>query len=211
MRDEHVELLISRLAGDEAGPEGWNEFAEVAASRPELWHELALAQRDQVTLARMVTHAGDVADAVEVPDGAGAATRERWRPGWVLAMTGWTGWAVAASMVAAILIARPGAPRSPAPPTTGDVRTAATTPASVDDAFEAYLQAGRASGQVVGEMPTKVLIETRPGPQGQGFEVLYLRGVLERTTVPDLYHFEGQNEQGRPSLVRWQDVPGEPM
>ena len=52
------------------------------------------------------------------------------------------------------------------------------------------------------EMPTRVLVESRPADGGNGYEVLYLRQVLERTVVPDLYRFDGRDERGVATLVR---------
>ena len=60
-------------------------------------------------------------------------------------------------------------------------------------------------------MPERVLIETRPSETGRGYELLYLRQILERTVVPDLYKFYGQDEMGRPTLVRYDGDAGPPM
>ena len=69
------------------------------------------------------------------------------------------------------------------------------------DAFQAYLERGQEAGRVVGEMPAKVLLEAQPSAQGSGYEVLYLRQIMERAVVSDLYEF-GVDERGRPVPVR---------
>jgi hypothetical protein len=48
-------------------------------------------------------------------------------------------------------------------------------------------------------------------PSGQGYEVLYLRQVLERTVVDDLYQVNGQTEHGRPTLERVQQPHPNPI
>jgi hypothetical protein len=82
---------------------------------------------------------------------------------------------------------------------------------TADEAWNAYIAKGRESGAVVGEMPAKVLIESRPNPSGEGYELLYLRQVVERTIVPDLYQYTGQDESGRPTPVRYQPQTGGPL
>ncbi len=77
-------------------------------------------------------------------------------------------------------------------------------PSTPAEALQAYFDLGCASGQVVAEMPTKVLLDARPLPTGDGYQVLYLRQMLEQMTVPDLYHVEGEDEWGQPTLVRWE-------
>lgn len=74
---------------------------------------------------------------------------------------------------------------------------------SAADAWQAYLQKGRESGEVVGEIPNKLLVDSKPALSGNGVEVIYVRQVMERAIVPDLYEFAGRDEAGRPTLVRY--------
>ncbi|NUQ68803.1 MAG: hypothetical protein HUU18_11065, partial [Phycisphaerales bacterium] len=58
---------------------------------------------------------------------------------------------------------------------------------SASDALQEYLDRGRQDGLVIGELPDKVLVQTRPIGNGGGMEVVYLRQIVERTRVDDLY------------------------
>jgi hypothetical protein len=80
--------------------------------------------------------------------------------------------------------------------------------ATADQAWNAYLAKGREAGLVVAEVPTKILIESRPAPSGEGVELLYLRQVVERTIVPDLYEFTGKDERGLPAPTKYTPPTG---
>jgi hypothetical protein len=58
-------------------------------------------------------------------------------------------------------------------------------PQTASEAFNEYLAKGKQTGLVVGEVPARVLIEARPMKSG-GYEVTYLRQVLERRRVREL-------------------------
>ena len=77
---------------------------------------------------------------------------------------------------------------------------------SPDDALAEYLRLGKEQGQVVAELPQRVVVESRPAPGGAGYEVLYLRQVLERAVVSDLYR-TGVDDAGRRVLLP-ASVPG---
>ena len=66
--------------------------------------------------------------------------------------------------------------------------------AQPDQAFDRYLNAGQSNGQVVGEMPEQIVIETRPMQDGT-IEVLYLRQIIERRIIDHAYR-EVQDESG---------------
>ncbi len=144
----------------------------------------------------------------------------------------WTGWAVAAALVAAWSLsitvggsrsARPAPTERSARPLvastggadgghkvsgareTGPVKAPVpVTPVSTQQAFRQYLERGQAEGTVLGVMPRRVILETRPNPDGRGYELIYLQQIMERTVVPDLYQLEGLDERGRPGLVRYE-------
>jgi len=69
---------------------------------------------------------------------------------------------------------------------------------SPNQALDAYLTLGRESGSVVGELPGKPIIERRSLGEGEGFEVVFVRQIVERSRVPALFSFEGSNEFGDP-------------
>ena len=62
-------------------------------------------------------------------------------------------------------------------------------------------RAGQKAGSVVGEVPTKAMVEVRPAENGQGYEVIYIRQILERVHVPELYRATGVDDRGQPRLV----------
>jgi hypothetical protein len=205
MIDEHADELISQTIDAGAGDATWQEFTSRADAQPRLWQQLAESQRDELSLIRAMAEASVVADAVAAP-----AITLRAEAAHVAAhvdrsmrIRQWSGWAVAALVTIALFL-RTGLPlrNSPVPGTSmtslgSPVQTAA-------DAFNSYIQKGQESGAVVGEVPAKVLVDTRPAPSGNGYELLYLRQVLERTVVPNLYEVNGQNELGQPTLVRYE-------
>ena len=84
-------------------------------------------------------------------------------------------------------------------------------PPTAVDLFQAYLQKGRQEEMVIGEVPEKILIDSRSMPSGEGYELLYLRQILERAIVPDLYQFTAQDALGRPTLVRFEQPVGPSM
>ena len=82
--------------------------------------------------------------------------------------------------------------------------------ASAAELLAAYLDKGRQEDFVIAEVPQRVLIETRPNVTGHGYELIYLRQILERTVVPDLYQFN-HDESGQPTLVRYDGDNGPSM
>jgi hypothetical protein len=113
------------------------------------------------------------------------------------------GWAVAAVLALAFLGNRVGVINMNAPA----ANTAGLTsiPANYfqvnnpDDALALYRTQGKQAGRVIAEVP--VLLESRPAATGRGFEVVYVRQILERAQVNDLYRFT-QDEANRPVPVR---------
>jgi hypothetical protein len=77
--------------------------------------------------------------------------------------------------------------------------------AAGDDAASAalreYLRVGADSGRVVGEMPRKVLMHAEPAADGRGYDVVYVRQIVERARVGGMYRFS-QDEAGRVTPVR---------
>src|SRR5690606_31652773 len=109
----------------------------------------------------------------------------------------WTGWLVAAvlALAAAMGWLRPEMVNQPHP----SVRTAGWTVENPEEAMEAYLTLGRQQDRVLGEIPERVLLESRPLDGGNRFEVLYVRRFIERAQVDDIMRFTGaRDEAGRP-------------
>jgi hypothetical protein len=68
------------------------------------------------------------------------------------------------------------------------------------DFMDGYKERAAKDGTLVAEMPQRVVLESRPTPDGKGHEVLYIRQFIERAVVDDLYKF-GVDESGRPMMV----------
>ncbi len=200
-----VDLLLSRIIDGEAGTADWSSFKLLAEREPSLWRELAEAQRQQADLAAEVACAVSVADAVDVPfhEHASVQLRERFR----LVGT-WGGWAVAA-MVALAWTAGLIGPSGQPGPSDNRASLLPTSFGSPADALRYYVDEGQKQGQVVGEVPAKVLLNSRRQATGEGFEVIYVRQIVERAVVDDLYRF-GSDELGQPVPVPVEFTPARP-
>lgn len=215
MNAERAEILISRLIDGEAGAAEWHEFQALAADAPALWRELAESQRQNVLLGAAVAEATKAAAAIDLPDLADEPTRrvavEVSRGPWHQRVSAYVGWGVAAALAITLWTgARPNANLS-SPPGGADNMLAGKSPSpdfnyaslAPNDILQGYLDRGKEEGLVIGELPDKVLLESRPHPSGDGFEVLFIRPILERATVPQLFEFAAQDDAGRPVLGRY--------
>ncbi|TVQ62090.1 MAG: hypothetical protein EA378_06395 [Phycisphaerales bacterium] len=187
------DVLITRIIDGEATPEDWTAFKALAARDASVWGDLAEAQQDQAELSTAFGGVLAVADRVEAPVGEVYSERLSVR---LRAAVGWGGWLAAGGVLLAWTLGA-GGPLGPsnAPVVQGLTPSQEAAlirrPQTPDQALDLYLDAGRAEGRVIAEMPTKVLLEARPNPDGAGFEVLYYRQILERAVVPELRSVEG--------------------
>ena len=122
-------------------------------------------------------------------------------------MLRWSGWAVAALVALAWVSGL-----SKVQPT-GNGFGAGFDPSTLTAAehLENYKTQGRREGRVFDEVPEKILVQTRPSPTGDGVEIIFIRQILERMTLPDLYQYQGEDESGRPTLVRFNQHTGPSM
>ena len=205
MNEAREQLLISRVIDDPAAEPAWRELESLAETDTGVWKQVALAQRDHADLCRAMAGAAAVADRVELPavHRPAVSTHHSSTHLRLNRLGAWTGWAVAAlvTIVASGQFAQPWRFDGPLP--VDPSHHAGPSIQSAADAFKAYLEKGRESGEVVGEIPAKLLVDTKPAQSG-GYEVIFVRQVMERAIVPDLYRFSGQDETGRPTLVRYQ-------
>jgi hypothetical protein len=221
MNATRAEVLISRMIDGEAGTDDWQEFTTLAAGAPELWRELAEAQRQHTLLDAALAETINVAATIDLPDLSDAdkhlaaqhvPLQQRF--------VAWVGWAVAAALAVALWSgiqpsANTGGPISG----NSEGNTAPLVPQQAGllanlapaEILQAYLDRGKDEGQVLGELPDKVLLETRANPQGDGYEVLFIRTILERASVPELYEFGSQDESGRPVLAKYQGRKPRPL
>jgi hypothetical protein len=216
MIEQHNDILISRILDGNATSGDWDELTALADANPALWRNLAMSLREHQAFARAVNADVAIADAIEMPLVSTVATRPPHNagrhPAILARVGGWSGWAVAAVFtivwVAGVLNLvqnTTSQPNGSAP-----VQTLALGGASASELLQAYLDKGRQEDFVIAEVPQRVLIETRPNGTGHGYELIYLRQILERTVVPDLYQFN-HDESGQPTLVRYDGENGPSM
>ena len=202
-----MDTLISRAVSDDGGARDWDDLVALAEADPALWREVAEGHHDDVVLRRAMSPAAHLADSTPLPASAprrAAAPPWRGPARWISAGGGW----LVAALVALAWTIHLGA----TDPRDGASSRARVLPiATAADAFQTYLDMGRQERLVVGEIPTRILVESRRAPAGEGYELLYIRQVLERTVVGDLYQFSGQDEQGGATLVRYEHRPRSPM
>ncbi|MFO0830516.1 MAG: hypothetical protein U0637_01610 [Phycisphaerales bacterium] len=194
-RDD-ADLLISRAVDGRTSQAEWVLLELAAAQDPTMWRRLAQAHRDQALLVKGVGRALDVAEHVELPSRLEAERHASADHSFIRSARVWGGWAAAAMLTVAVVLQN-NQGRSPAGPATAGV----AGPLSSADAFNTYLSKGVQEGRVLGEVPDQVLVDSRPAENGQGFDVVYVRQVVEKARVPDLYRFS-HDEAGRATPVR---------
>ncbi|MEL7474151.1 MAG: hypothetical protein AAGK04_12610, partial [Planctomycetota bacterium] len=181
------DVLLSRLIDAEASAEDWAAFKRLASEDQNIWAELGEAQRAHDDLAIAVRRETSVADEIEAPiearlsDGLTARLRALWSYG---------GWAAAAVVLLTFTLGRPGGPlgaQSSSMQAAGIVPALVTPNSAPDEALQAYLDLGEKAGTVLGEAPQFVVLESTPAADGDGYEVVYLRQLVERRRVETLY------------------------
>jgi len=178
------DILLSRVVDGTALDHDWAALEALGDKDPVLWRELAQSQRQQAALMSVVHAAGRVADEIDIE------IPEVHVIGRLSSVARWGGWAAAAAIAMAWL----GGLRTTGVGTnTADVLPrigSSGSPAfdSPADALQAYLNLGADEGTVLGEMPAKVVLQTMPAQDGSArYDVYYLRQIVERATVDDLY------------------------
>lgn len=213
MTDDRKDTLISRIIDGDATAAEWDELSASARLEPALWQRLAATMRDGAAFTRALRASVAAADGIDLPADratapARAAAPSPHGPTWVLRAAAWCGWAAAAAIAIAWTASLPAlAPTTTTRPVPLLQTAGIFDGAAASDLYNAYLRNGQREQRVVGEIPERVLVDTRPAPGGEGYEVLYLRQILERAVVPDLYEFSAQDEAGRPALVRYEGRP----
>lgn len=212
-RNNDAEMLISRVVDGEATPADWQAFRAMAEREPSLWRDLAEYQHDHAELSAAVQAAIAMADDVEAPVGVEMHRRfaERTR-----LVGSFGGWAAAAAIVLVWAVGMRGGGYGSSPlnvPNNASLgpnltHNTAAAPMTAADAYQTYLDKGQESGLVVGEVPTRVLIEARPSKSG-GYEVYYLRQIMERKLVKELNTW-GSDDLGRPVPVRFKVESAKP-
>lgn len=215
-RDE----LISRVIDGEASERDWTALRSLAQADPSVWTDLTDTQRQHETLADAVEAVGMLADGVDIPEGELMTPHERFQRR-MDGVRAWGGWAAAAAILLVWFTGLP-APTATQSPLgrsgNGAGNMAGLGPgtlvgnATPDEALERYIDAGRDSGKVLGVVPDRVVLDSRPSPDGTGIEVVYLRQIVERETVPvDRVFRVGRDEFGSAALVPAEGTAGRPV
>ena len=73
---------------------------------------------------------------------------------------------------------------------------------TMEDAVQDYLELGAQDERVLGEVPQRVLLDSRALDARQGYEVIYIRQFVERAVVDDLMRFQRTTDEfGRPVVT----------
>jgi len=198
--NDRRDVLIGRIIDGEASGQDWAEFRQIAGDDQAVFAEIAELQDLRKRTLEIVDDAGNIADTIELP----MHMHPKASPAHRLRTAGvWGGWAVAAMVAIAWSIGlRPGDPlifgdqnASEAGLGGGVIRTAG-------EAFQKYLDLGKESGSVIGEMPNGIILDKQPLTDGSGYEVLYIRPIIERVVVRDgdVYR-QIQTESGQAQIV----------
>lgn len=216
------DLLLSRVVDGEATDAEWEEFRAMAdaefpgASRC-AWRDLAESQRTHAVLSAALGSELSAAERVELPTRRLAVRVDRTgrTSPVVLRLGAYGGWLAAAAAALAIWFngSGPGLLRLQRPEDGAGAGGAQANLFRLDtpeDALRAYKTLGGREGTVLGEMPDRVMVQSSPLSEGQGFEVIYIRQIVERRLVPDLYRAaldEGGNAVLMPVRIT---IPGGP-
>ncbi len=208
MADTDLDILVSRVIDGRAGSSDWSALEARASADAGVWKELALAQRDHAVLTAAVRRETAKAEAVRLPRAAEPVQAEI-PPTFAFPKTvsvaararsvgTWAGWAAAAAMALAFV------GRGTVPMLGGSegVRAGLTSQIeSAADLFNRYLDTGKKAGTVVGETPDRKIIDVVPAADGHGYDIFYLRGVVEKQRVDNLYRFT-TDETGQQAPVQ---------
>jgi hypothetical protein len=191
------DMLISRVIDGSANAEDWSSFRIMAANDAEVWTDLSDAQREHEALCEVMHAAIAIADRVDLPGGSGSPLVFESR---VSSAARWGGWAIAAVLLLGWFTGS----IQVNPNQSNDELTKAgfsvpLSKANPDQAFGQYLEAGQSNGQVIGEMPNQIVIETRPLEDGT-IEVTFIRQVVERKVLDRAYR-ETSDEFGNPVIL----------
>lgn len=186
------DLLISRVVDGRASSDDWTALDRLARADAVVWAELAQAQREHALLAGAVAEEVSRAERVELPGHHAASYKLSSR---IRSAGAWGGWAAAAAVALAWMGGLPATQTGGLQPAGGEASLSPFGTAS--DALNAYLDLGKKDGTVIQQLPGKVLVEDpRPAADGQGFEVIFIRQIVERERVPDLYRFSRDETGG---------------
>lgn len=200
MSEHEIDILISRVIDGRSTDADWSGLEAAAARDAGVWRDLAMAQRDDRVLKAAVIEATGGYEAAELSgeeiQAAAVRRSEHTLTHRARVVATWGGWVAAAGIAIAVV-----GQHQPAPQPAGNQASLPVNLASAADAFNAYLKKGREEGTVQGQLPDKQLLGVNPSPDGKGYEVTYLRQIVEKTHVDSLYK-KSYDEFGRVAPVR---------
>ncbi len=219
MNDTAEDVLIARIVDQLDAPDDWRALDRLAQADGAVWGRVLTTLRAECHVRHQGAELLAASANVDLPLAGEPAARLRGRARRRTTFRrGGAGLAAAAAVLVAFLLGRglggdssaeplrePLASASPAPQlVAAGGESAADAEARVVEeslagAWGTYLDAARREGVFVREM-TPVVLETRPNPDGEGYEVTFLRGVVQRDLVDSVYEV-GVDEQGRPLPV----------
>ncbi len=200
------DVLISRVVEGRAAGNDWLALQRLAGQDASVWNDLAASQDQAVLLAQGLDQALSGVEHASLPHpglrlvGHGPHEHAPASRGLRRFRTALP-WALAAALALAF-----GSQFWSRPATIGGANTASLVPSawqgpeSPEEALQSYLNLGRDKGTVVGELPQRYVVESRPAADGEGYDVMYVRQILERARVKDLYR-TGVDESGRTVLL----------
>jgi len=196
-RDE----LISRIIDGEASEQDWTSLRALARHDASVWTDLTSTQRQHELLTDAVEEIGFIADEIEIPEGELLTPSERFQRR-MDGVRAWGGWAAAAAI---LLVWFTGVSTQIGGSNGNEASMLPSLPGPAlgpDQAFERYLESGREAGTVLGVMPQRTVLETRPRADGSGTEVLYVRQIIEREFVPaDQMYKVSRDEFGAATIL----------
>lgn len=198
------DILLTRVLDGHASPEDWAAFRVMAAKEPAVWADLADVQQDRAELEIALAQATQVADHIDAPvdivTGEGLTAR-------LNRAVAWVGWIAAATLAITTITVHRVQHTTDASPSTQQAGLLSVS--SPQEALNMYFNKGKETGTVLGEVPDRVLLQTIPSSDGQGYELIYLRQIVEKTHANELYQL-ATDEAGRSVPVRYEPTPTTP-
>ena len=198
--NDRRDVLIGRIIDGEASGQDWAEFRQIAGDDQAVFAEIAELQDLRKRTLEIVDDAGNIAETVDLP----MHMHPKASPAHRLRTAGvWGGWAVAAMVAIAWSIGlRPGDPLIFGDQNNAQAGLGNGVISSAGEALQKYLDLGKESGSVIGEMPSGIILDRQPLTDGSGYEVLYIRPIIERVVVRDgdVYR-QIQTESGQTQIV----------
>ncbi|MEO1535329.1 MAG: hypothetical protein AAFS11_07195 [Planctomycetota bacterium] len=180
------DILVARVVDGEATSEDWRELRTIAASDQSIWAEIAEQQDLKRELDVAVEDAVSVAERVALPMHEHPSVAPNLRLKLALTAGGWLAAACVAGAWVIGVMPTPTVTQNPASPAANTAGMGIDTPlTSAAEALAKYMELGKQSGEVLGELPTSLVLERTPNADG-GYDVIYLRQIVEKTTVKDI-------------------------